>query len=186
MPSIKWWANKRTLSTARMVQYKQHCHLKLQTTFHITKVWNEAHPTLSDSQLIKQWPVCQMILNCHWQSSHIYKTKASNNVQQSSNCRSSSHPPELLKLRQSRYLSYHSMSEQSSIIWGVGKRVGTRGTRKPSLAGPNQVPPLPHLHTSRNSIKKLESKVTVFRKLLKEKRETNPVVTYCICFDMDL
>lgn len=92
----------------------------------------------------------------------------------------------LLKLRQSRYLSYHSMSEQSSIIWGVVKRVGTRGTRKPSLAGPNHVPPLPHLHTSRNSIKKLESKVTVFRKLLKEKRETNPVVTYCICFDMDL
>lgn len=47
-------------------------------------------------------------------------------------------------------------------------------------------PPLPHLHTSRNSTKKLESKVTVFRKLLKEKRETNAVVSDCIWFHMGL
>lgn len=182
MPSIKWWANKRTLSTARTVQYRQPLALPLKAAVNLSHhiaVWLPTHQTMTcvsdDSQLSLTISTC------------LSKTKASNNVQQSSSCRSSwSHPPELLKLRQSRYLSYHSMSEQSSIIWGVGKRVGTRGTRKPSLAGPNQVPPLPHLHTSRNSIKKLESKVTVFRKLLKEKRETNPVVTYCICFDMDL
>lgn len=47
-------------------------------------------------------------------------------------------------------------------------------------------PPLPHLHTSRNSTKKLEPKVTVFRKLLKEKKETNAFVADCVWFHMGL
>lgn len=121
-------------------------------------MWNNAKPKLSDSRLIKQWHVCQTCLS---------KIVASNIFQQTWTFQS-------WKTTQKMYLSYHSMSEQSFIIWWVGKRVGgtePQGEHATFSGWTKSSPTLPYLHTSINSIKKLESNFLYLKNLSKRREK---------------
>lgn len=64
--SIKSWGDKTNLSTVSAALYRDNLWQRLQSNFHVTEVWSKAKPTISDSQLIKQWRVWQTILKRHF------------------------------------------------------------------------------------------------------------------------